>query len=505
MLILVLAANTSFTGFPFLASFAADDSYLPRQLTRRGHRLVFSTGIIVLTVVSIGPARRHPGPGRQPDPALRHRRVHRLHHGRRRHGQVPPDPPRAALAAPARHQRHGRRCCRSSSILIIAVTKFTEGAWVVVILLPARGAGPAAAPPPVRRARTGSSRQDAAEACEAPVLRRHVVVVLIDRLDLATARAIQYARTLSPDELRAVHFAVDPLEAADLEADWSRLGLSRLPLDIIECPDRRLARAALELAAETTRGRRHRAHHPAAPARLRRRAGGGCCTTAAPTASPPRSATCPTSTPPSSPSSSRRVARTGRGTRGQPRAACRTRRARRPGGGPGIGRERTKSSAPGRRGRPRSARRSGASGCAWPAGSGRSGCPPGRATANLECTLVDGTGAHPPRLPGPAPDPRDPAGGPAGGPGDGGRLGGSAGHPEPRLRADRRARHRRGGPPRLTGPWAGRRALEAAVRAHGRRFLARSSRRVSIVSPPSAGGSAPSSSSCPRTSMRPIV
>ena len=52
MLILILAANTSFTGFPFLASFAAEDSYLPRQLTKRGHRLVFSTGIIVLTVVS---------------------------------------------------------------------------------------------------------------------------------------------------------------------------------------------------------------------------------------------------------------------------------------------------------------------------------------------------------------------------------------------------------------------------------------------------------------------
>jgi hypothetical protein len=71
-------------------------------------------------------------------------------------------------------------------------------------------------------------------------------------MDLATARAIQYARTLSPDELRAVHFAVDPMEAGDLEADWSRLGLSRLPLDIIECPDRRLARCALELAAQTT-------------------------------------------------------------------------------------------------------------------------------------------------------------------------------------------------------------------------------------------------------------
>ena len=92
MLILVLAANTSFTGFPFLASFAADDSYLPRQLTRRGHRLVFSTGILVLTVgVDRHPAR-HPGEARQPDRPLRHRGVHRVHHGRGGDGEVPPDP-----------------------------------------------------------------------------------------------------------------------------------------------------------------------------------------------------------------------------------------------------------------------------------------------------------------------------------------------------------------------------------------------------------------------------
>jgi hypothetical protein len=47
-----------------------------------------------------------------------------------------------------------------------------------------------------------------------------------------------------------VHFAVDPREAAKLETEWSRLGLSRLPLDIFDCPDRRLSRAALELAAQ---------------------------------------------------------------------------------------------------------------------------------------------------------------------------------------------------------------------------------------------------------------
>ena len=90
------------------------------------------------------------------------------------------------------------------------------------------------------------------EASEAPVLRRHVVVVLVDRLDMATARALQYARTLAPDDLRAVHFDIDTKVARELEADWGRLGLARLPLDIIECPDRRLGRAAIELVADAT-------------------------------------------------------------------------------------------------------------------------------------------------------------------------------------------------------------------------------------------------------------
>ena len=52
-LILYTGANTSFTGFPFLASFVAEDSFLPRQLTRRGHRLAFSNGIVVLTVLAL--------------------------------------------------------------------------------------------------------------------------------------------------------------------------------------------------------------------------------------------------------------------------------------------------------------------------------------------------------------------------------------------------------------------------------------------------------------------
>jgi amino acid transporter len=248
MLILFTGGNTSFNGFPYLASFVAGDSFLPRQLTRRGHRLAFSNGIIVLAVVGIalvvgtganltslvalyaigvftGFAMAGAG-------MVKHHRT--LHESGWKYRQV----------------INGFAAVLSAIVvLIFAVFKFTEGAWLVVVL------GPLLYVALLRLHRQYTTESEelevgAAQACEAPVLRRHVVLILVNRLDLASARAVQYARTLNPDELRAVHFAVDPREAARLEAEWSRLGLSRLPLDIVDCPDRRLARAALELAAQ---------------------------------------------------------------------------------------------------------------------------------------------------------------------------------------------------------------------------------------------------------------
>ena len=153
-------------------------------------------------------------------------------------------------------------------VLIFATVKFNEGAWVVVIVGPIMYFGL------IRLHRQyvvedEQLEEGASEAAEAPVLSRHEVVVLVDRLDMATARALQYARTLHPDELRAIHFALDPLASEQLEEEWRRLGLSDFPLDIQECEDRRLTRAALELAAETVADRQDRAHHPPAPAHLR--------------------------------------------------------------------------------------------------------------------------------------------------------------------------------------------------------------------------------------------
>ena len=250
-LILILAANTSFTGFPFLASFAADDSYLPRQLTKRGHRLVFSTGIIVLTVVSVVLL------------LITHAQVDKLiplyaigvftgftmagagmakyhwtHRGAEDHWQ-------------RRLVINGTASALSFIVLIIiAVSKFSEGAWVILIILPVGVLALLA----LHRQYADEEQQlevGAAEAAEAPVLNRHSVIVLVDRLDMATARALQYARTLHPDELRAVHFTLDNRVSAELESEWGRLGLARLPLDVEECEDRRLTRATLEMAAET--------------------------------------------------------------------------------------------------------------------------------------------------------------------------------------------------------------------------------------------------------------
>jgi hypothetical protein len=94
----------------------------------------------------------------------------------------------------------------------------------------------------------------APKAAEAPILRRHEVLVLVDRLDVAAARALQYARTLMPDGLRAVHFDLDPVITEDLAEAWTRLGLSRFPLEIVECADRRIGRATAELVVGTLDG-----------------------------------------------------------------------------------------------------------------------------------------------------------------------------------------------------------------------------------------------------------
>jgi hypothetical protein len=138
-------------------------------------------------------------------------------------------------------------------LVIVTVTKFTHGAWVVVVLVPV---SVVLVMRLHRQYETEAAEleHDARVAATAPVLRRHVVLVLVDRLDRSAARAIQYARTLAPDELRAVHLADDPARAEELADEWARLPLSRLTLELVDCPDRRLAQSLLEVVSEALAG-----------------------------------------------------------------------------------------------------------------------------------------------------------------------------------------------------------------------------------------------------------
>ena len=248
MFILVLAANTSFADFPRLASFQAEDSFMPRQLTKRGHRLVFSNGIIALAitaailVVILGADVSKLIPlyavGVFTSFTLSQAGM------ARRHIRIKEQGWKVGLFI------NGLGAIVTLVVtIVIAYTKFMHGAWVIIVLIPIL------VWVVVRlnhqyEAEKAELEGDAILAATAPILKRHAVVVLIDKIDRTSARAIQYARTLHPDRLRAVHIAVDEHHAAELADEWSGLALKQLPLDIRECPDRRINRSVLEVVHE---------------------------------------------------------------------------------------------------------------------------------------------------------------------------------------------------------------------------------------------------------------
>lgn len=246
MLILYTGANTPFNGFPFLASFVAEDSFLPPQLTKRGHRLAFSNGIIVLAVLSTSLLL---ATGAHVDKLVAFYAIG-VFTG-------------FALAGfgMAKHffreQANGWRskvgvnlAAGGLSLLVVvifAIVKFTEGAWLVVLIFPIAVWGLIRLN---RRYRIEArALQEAPGATGTPNIARHKVYVLASSLDLATLQALRYGRSLKPAELHAVHFVIDSDWAEQLYQQWEEHPAVGLPLQLIDCPDRRLPRAALDLAA----------------------------------------------------------------------------------------------------------------------------------------------------------------------------------------------------------------------------------------------------------------
>ncbi len=251
LLILYTGGNTSFNGFPFLANYVATDRYLPRQLTKRGHRLAFSNGIIVLGIVSLALI------------VIFDARVNALialyaigvftgftlagagmvaRHSRTRTGRWRLGVALNGLSATV----------TAIVVLVFLIAKFTEGAWIIALVGPLMYWG-------LMRFHRQYEREAAAFESNtnksAVAIRMNRVIVFVDSYDLPTERALLYAKSLNPYSIRAVHFDIDPAVTQRLEARWGQAGTASegLSLEIAECEDRRVDRAALELVADAVR------------------------------------------------------------------------------------------------------------------------------------------------------------------------------------------------------------------------------------------------------------
>ncbi len=250
MLILYTGANTPFSGFPFLMNFIAEDGFLPRQLTKRGHRLVFSNGIIFLTIAAgtlvaivgsnvakliafyaIGVFTGFTMAGF----GMAKRNWTRRESGWRRRFFINFLSGSVSFAV----------------VIIFAVVKFSEGAWLIVVIFPI------ATLALIRLNRQYRKEQQALKINQnqlrATNISRHDVTVLVDSVDIATVGAVRYARSLNPHQLAAVHFVIDDQRGEVIKEAWrNNPALADVAIEFIDCPDRRLANATVDYAIRMT-------------------------------------------------------------------------------------------------------------------------------------------------------------------------------------------------------------------------------------------------------------
>jgi len=246
LFILVLAANTAFNGFPVLASFAAQDALLPRQLRKRGHRLVYSNGVLLLSGAAVFLVIAFK--------ASVHRLIPLYAIG------VVTSFTLAQAGMTLRHLRQKEEGWRKGLainglgaavtlvvLVVITITKLRAGAWMVVVAVPVIVWL-------LRRTRLAYHSEVSelkVEASErlAPPKPRHEVVILLEDLDRSAIGALQYARQLNPLHITAVHVAVDPDHARELARLWSKVHIPSV-LEVVDAPDRNLLSAAQEVVAE---------------------------------------------------------------------------------------------------------------------------------------------------------------------------------------------------------------------------------------------------------------
>jgi amino acid transporter len=248
-MILVLAANTAFNGFPVLASILARDGYLPRQLHTRGDRLAFSNGILLLAGFAILLIVAFSA---NPNRLLNlyiigvfvsfvNSQIGMIRHWNR-HLPGETDPARRRQMQRSRVINTIGAIVTSLVLAIVLLSKFVEGAWIAiaamaVLYMTMRG---------IRRhydlVRTELySDVDA----ETTLPARVHAVVLLSKLHKPAMRALAYARATRPSVLEAVTVNVEQEETTALEREWERRGLP-VPLKVLDSPYREITRTIVD-------------------------------------------------------------------------------------------------------------------------------------------------------------------------------------------------------------------------------------------------------------------
>jgi amino acid transporter len=245
--ILYNGANTSFNGFPALTHFVAEDSFLPRPLMKRGHRLVFSNAIITLTVLAVALLVATGGSVNALVPMFAMgvftafsmagygmTKHHLTHRGPGWHYKLVINLSAGILS--------------TSVVAIFAIAKFTEGAWLVVVVFPLLVLVLMRLN---RQYRVEASVLEMSRTVRPELTRhaRHRVLVLVDSVDLAEIEAMRYANGLHADNLTAVHFVLDAAHAARLQQRWEDFG-HVTELRMVQCADRQLSWAAQKLVTQ---------------------------------------------------------------------------------------------------------------------------------------------------------------------------------------------------------------------------------------------------------------
>nr|WP_228532874.1 APC family permease [Micromonospora sp. ANENR4] len=254
-LILFLAANTAFNGFPVLGSILAQDRYLPRQLHTRGDRLAFSNGILFLAVFAIVLIV-----GFQAEVtkliqlyivgvfvSFTLSQAGMIRHWNR-HLRRERDPEARRRMVRSRAINTFGMVMTGVVLIIVLATKFLLGAWIAIVAMAVMYVVMLG----IRRHYDRIAEELEPTEQRGVLPARNHAIVLVSKLHKPTLRAVAYARATRPDTLTAVTVNVDEQDTRDLQADWERRELP-VPLTVIDSPYREITRPILNFVASVRR------------------------------------------------------------------------------------------------------------------------------------------------------------------------------------------------------------------------------------------------------------